>query len=105
MPVLKLAKYAGDGDRLEDEADATFVKRKVGPDSVLDFSGVLDVSPGFLDVLLEGESPESIADRIQGAEGAVDGALAAWSDRQSQAPTPIERPKARPKVRVPQKGN
>ena len=103
MPTLKLAKYTGEDQRLEDESDASFLKRKVTPDVVLDFAGVTSVSDAFLHILLEDESPESIADRIAGAEGAVDVSLAAWANNLSQPLTPIERPRIRPNVRVPAK--
>jgi hypothetical protein len=69
--------------------------------TVLDFDGVVDVSGPFLDALLALESPESLADRLVGANTVVDAALAAWVDRRSR-PTPVERQQRRPKVRIPQ---
>ena len=101
MSVLKLAKYTGDDQRLQDTGDAEFVKRKIAADTVLDFDGVVDVSGPFLDALFELESPESLADRVVGANSAVDAALAAWADRRSR-PAPMERQQRRPKVRIPQ---
>ena len=101
MSVLKLAKYSGDDQRLQDTGDAEFVKRKIAADTVLDFDGVVDVSGPFLDALLALESPESLADRVVGANTVVDAALAAWVDRRSR-PTPMERQQRRPKVRIPQ---
>jgi ATP-dependent helicase YprA (DUF1998 family) len=103
MTVLKLGKYVNDDSRLTDESDAAFLKRKLEPDVVIDFTGVVDVSATFLDVLFEGESPESIGDRVTGGAGAVDSALAAWIDRQSQTLKPIEHRRARPKVKIPQR--
>ena len=101
MTVLRLGKYTGDDHCLHDESDAEFLRRKLVDDTLLDFSDVVDVTAGFLDVLLENETPESIGDRIEGAAPAVDAALAGWVDRKSQPVTLIERPRARPKVRVP----
>jgi ATP-dependent helicase YprA (DUF1998 family) len=103
MSILKLAKYTGDTNHLEEDGDAAFLKRKVSASTIFDFAGVAGVSAGFLDVLFEGETPESIADRIAGAGSSVDGALAAWIDRQSKPRAPITRTKSRPKVRVAQK--
>src|SRR5688572_10040811 len=100
MSVLKLAKYTGDDQRLHDTGDAEFVKRKISADTVLDFDGVVNVSGPFLDALFELESPESLADRVVGANSAVDAALAAWADRRSR-PAPMERQQRRPKVRIP----
>ena len=68
MSVLKLAKYSGDDQRLQDTGDAEFVKRKIAADTVLDFDGVVDVSGPFLDALLALESPESLADRARWGE-------------------------------------
>ena len=101
MTLLKLSKYTGDDDCLVDESDAEFLRRKIVGDALLDFSGVVDVTAGFLDVLLENETPESIGDRVVGMETAVDAVLASWVDRRSHPVTPIERPRSRPKVRIP----
>ena len=60
MTVLKLGKYTGDDHCLTDESDAEFLRRKLVADALLDFSEVADVTAGFLDVLLENETPESI---------------------------------------------
>ena len=102
MTILKLTKYANDDNRLVDEADAEFLRRKLTVDTVLDFADVADVTPAFLDVLLENETPESIGDRVTGMSAAVDNALANWVDRRSQPVKQIERPRVRPKVRIPQ---
>ena len=101
MTVLKLSKYSGDDYCLVDESDAEFLRRKLVADAQLDFSDVVNVTAGFLDVLLENETPESIGDRVAGTAPAVDAALAGWVDRRSHPVTPIERPRARPKVRIP----
>src|SRR2546430_1789808 len=101
MAILKLGKYAGDDHHLIDEGDAEFLRRKLGPDVILDFTGVADVSPAFLDALLENETPESIGDRVTGLSSHVDRALASWVDRRSQPIKPIERPRARLKVKIP----
>lgn len=103
MTVLKLSKYANDDNRLADESDAEFIKRKLTADTTLDFAGVVDVTSAFLDVLLEAETPESIGDRVTGMALAVDKALASWVDRKSHPVKPIERSRTRPKVRVPQR--
>lgn len=100
MTVLKLAKYTDDDLRLQDVGDAEFLRRKIEPDVTLDFSGVTDVSAAFLDALLEGETAESIGDRLEGMNEAVDEALAAWVDRASAPVKPIERSRPRPRVRV-----
>lgn len=104
MSTLKLAKYTDDDSLLNDADDAAFVQRKLKPDVALDFSGVLEVSAVFLDVLLKAETPESIGDRLTGMNDAVDGALAAWVDRASDPVKPVEKPKSRTKVRRPTKG-
>ncbi|MEW6732742.1 MAG: DEAD/DEAH box helicase [Acidobacteriota bacterium] len=103
MTVLKLSKYTNDDHCLVDEGDAEFLKRKIGPDVSLDFTGVTYVSPAFLDILLEGETPESIGDRVIGLSELVDQAMAAWVDRKSQPVKVIERPRTRPKVKIPQR--
>ncbi|MBN1606900.1 MAG: DEAD/DEAH box helicase, partial [Polyangiaceae bacterium] len=102
MTVLKLSKYADDDNRLVDESDAEFLRRKLTVDTVLDFGDITDVTAAFLDALLDNETPESIGDRVTGMSSAVDNALASWVDRRSQPVKQIERPRARPKVRVPQ---
>ena len=48
---IKLAKYAEDG-RLESLTDAEFLHRKLGPEDILDFTGIEGVTAGFLDALL-----------------------------------------------------
>jgi ATP-dependent helicase YprA (DUF1998 family) len=101
MIVLKLAKYTGDDQRLADVADAEFLRRKLTSETQLDFTGVAEVAPLFLDALLEGETPESIGDRVAGMCTAVDRALAKWVDRRSRPVTQIERPRTRPRVRFP----
>ena len=101
MAILKLAKYTGDDQRLEDQGDAAFLRRKIGPDVVLDFTSVAGISAAFLEILLEGESPESVADRFIGVGEAIDIQLATWVDRHAQPTTPIDRSKTRPKLRVP----
>jgi len=101
MTPLKLIKYAGDDHQLLDVADAEFLRRKVTPDTQLDFTGVADVSPTFLDALLEGETPESVGDRASGMCPAVDDALAKWVDRRSRPVIPVEKPRSRPTVRFP----
>ncbi len=103
MSVLKLSKFANDDHRLVDETDAEFLRRKLVSDTKLDFTGIADVAPKFLDVLLENETPESIADRLTGMTPAIDRALASWVDRKSDPVRPNERPRARPKVRLPQR--
>jgi hypothetical protein len=103
MIVLKLSKYADDEDRLVDEHDAEFLTRKLVADATLDFTGIVDVAAGFLDVLLEHETPESIGDRVMGMSPAVDSALASWVNRKSGPVKPIERARERPKVRLPQR--
>ncbi len=100
MTVLKLAKYTDDDLRLQDVEDAEFVRRKIKDDVTLDFSGVEAVSPEFIDALLKEETPESIGDRLKGMGPAIDEALAAWVDRASAPVKPIERPRARPRIRV-----
>lgn len=102
MTDLRLAKYADDDARLVDETDAEFLRRKLTPDTVLNFAGVADVSRGFLNALLQGETPESLADRVTGTAPAVDAALASWVDRESSPVRPVERQRERPKVRIPQ---
>lgn len=104
MNILKLNKYTNDNDCLIDESDAEFLKRKLAPDLTLDFTGVAEVSAVFIDILFEAESPESIGDRITGLNTKVDLALAAWVDRKSK-PKPIEKPRVRLKVRVPQRSS
>ena len=101
MTPLKLGKYAGDDKRLLDVGDAEFLRRKVRSDTQLDFTDVAEVGAAFLDVLLEGETPESVGDRATGMCLAVDGALAQWVDRRSRPVTKIEKPRSRPKVRFP----
>jgi len=103
MTVLKLSKFANDDGRLVDEHDAEFLTRKLDADATLDFTGIVDVAAGFLDVLLEHETPESIGDRVTGMNPAVDRALTRWVDRKSNPVTPIERVRERPKVRLPQR--
>jgi ATP-dependent helicase YprA (DUF1998 family) len=98
MALLKLAKYTED-DRLDDTGDAEIVRRKLDDDVQLDFSGVLGVSSAFLDTLLEGRSPEWLADRVAGAIEAVDAELASWAERAS-AVVPAEAPRRGRKVRV-----
>ncbi|MBK7074595.1 MAG: DEAD/DEAH box helicase [Myxococcales bacterium] len=102
MTILRLARYCGDDQRLADVGDAEFVRRRLTPETELDFTGVTEVTPAFLDALLEGESPESIGDRVAGMAPAVDAALAQWVDRRSRPVTQIERPRSRPRVRYPQ---
>ena len=100
MSTLKLARYADDEARLLDVDDAEFLQRKVKPDVMLDFSGVGEISAAFLDVLLEGETAEAIADRVSGMSAAVDEALAEWVDRANQPVKPIERKRSYKPVRV-----
>ncbi|MEO7329897.1 MAG: DEAD/DEAH box helicase, partial [Minicystis sp.] len=96
---MKLGRYADDDGRLSDVVDAELVRRKISAETLLDFTGVTGVSAAFLDVLLEGESPESIGDRLAGLCKAIDEALAQWVDRRSRPVTPIEKPRDRPRVR------
>lgn len=103
MIVLKLSKYTDEDARLADELDAAFLQRKLTPQARLDFMDVATVAPGFLDVLLEHETPESIGDRISGMNPAVDQALVSWVDRKANPVTAIERPRKRPTVRLPQR--
>jgi ATP-dependent helicase YprA (DUF1998 family) len=103
MTVLKLSKYTDDDNRLCDKHDAEFLRRKLTPEASLDFTGVTDVSSGFLDALLENETPESIGDRITGINQAVDQALVNWVDRKANPVSVIERPRQRPTVRLPQR--
>ncbi|MCA9626435.1 MAG: DEAD/DEAH box helicase, partial [Myxococcales bacterium] len=100
MTTLKLAKYTDDDLRLQDVGDAEFLRRKIESDTTLDFTGVTEASAAFLDALLEGETAESIGDRLEGMNAAVDEALAAWVDRASAPVKPIERSRPRPRVRV-----
>lgn len=101
MTPLKLAKYAGDDGRLVDVEDAEFVRRKLTPETQLDFADVADVSAAFLDVLLDKEFPESIAGRVVGLGAAADLALANWIGRRSRPVTPIGKSYVRPMVRKP----
>lgn len=103
MTVLKLSKYTDEDNRLCDKHDAEFLRRKLTPEASLDFTGVMDVSSGFLDVLLEHETPESIGDRVTGMNQAVDQALVNWVDRKANPVSVIERPRQRPTVRLPQR--
>jgi ATP-dependent helicase YprA (DUF1998 family) len=91
MSILKLAKYSDDDLRLVDVGDAEFLRRKLQPDVHLDFAGVEYVSALFLDTLLAGQTPESIADRILNCHDAIDRAVAAWVDRVSAPVQPRER--------------
>ena len=100
MTKLKLAKYTEEDMRLLDVGDAEFLRRKLEPDVTLDFTGVAEVSAAFLDVLLEGETAESIADRIEGMSGSIDQALAAWVDRANTKVSPGERARPRARIRV-----
>lgn len=100
MTKLKLAKYTEEDMRLLDVGDAEFLRRKLEPDVTLDFTGVAEVSAAFLDVLLEGETAESIADRIEGMSCSIDQALAAWVDRANTKVSPGERARPRARIRV-----
>lgn len=100
MSVLKLKKFCDDDSSLVDEGDAEFLQRKVGVDTVLDFSEVVQVSPRFLDILLQSESPESMSERIVGQNQTVDEALARWVERRSTTIPPAQRPPLRPKAKT-----
>jgi len=102
MSVFKIGKFASDEGSLSDTTDAELLRRKLSAQTTIDFTGVNDIAPRFLDVLLEYESPESIGDRLTGMSSAVDAALASWADRQSTPLSPVERPRAKPTVRYPQ---
>ena len=64
MTPLKLVKYTGDDHSLLEVADAEFLRRKVTPETQLDFNGVAEVSAAFLDAMLDGETPESVGERL-----------------------------------------
>ncbi|MCB9759436.1 MAG: DEAD/DEAH box helicase [Alphaproteobacteria bacterium] len=98
--MLKLLKYTEDDAWLRDPSDAEFVRRKIKGETVLDFSGVAGVTAPFLDALLEGHTAESIGERLEGMNDAVDNALASWIDRSSAPVKPIEKAKKPRRVRV-----
>ena len=101
MTVIRLGKFADDDGRLLDEGDAEILGKRLVAGSTIDFTDVVEVGPGFLDVLLARETPESIADRVTGMSPAVNLALARWVDRRESPPPPMERPRAAPRPRVP----
>ena len=102
MSTLKLLKYTDDNERLENVDDAEFVRERKLPDGVeLDFAGVSGVTAEFLDELLKGQTPESIADRLLNMNQDVEEAMVAWIDRSSSPVIPVETTKKRGKVSRP----
>lgn len=95
MKTIRLAEHIEDGV-LADPDDARFFAKRFGPEVCLDFDGVRSVTAAFLDVLLAGNTPESLADRIIGQTDAVDAELAAWIDRQVGGTGLVEKPAKRP---------
>lgn len=95
MTTFRMTKYAEDDNRLSSVEDAEFLRRKIKPGDVLDFSGIRFVSSAFLDALLSGLTPESLVESFQGVEGAVSDTLADWLDRAGGA-GPSAPPKHRP---------
>jgi ATP-dependent helicase YprA (DUF1998 family) len=87
--IIKLVEYAENGS-LHDLEDAKFFARKFGAEDQLDFSGVHSIEAEYLDVLLAGNTLESLDERIVSIEegSKVDQALMAWSERQQDKPVP-----------------
>ena len=99
MTRLDLARYADDDARLHEVDDATFLRqRKLRDDVILDFAGVQDITPEFLDEMLADLTPEEVADRVINAVDAADLALARWVDRQADGVSPVEREPTLPAV-------
>lgn len=97
---MNLKDYSPDGT-LEEEGDATFVgkmlRSKFDDLKEIDFSGITTASDGYLDILFDGLTPESIEEKVTGLSGKVSSALGRWSDRQAN-PEAAKKAKKSPKV-------
>lgn len=83
MKTFKMLKYSEDGS-LKDVDDASFIARKFGQDDVLDFSGILEISPEFLNILLENHSFESLDGRLLNIPKQIDQIFEEWLDEQAE---------------------
>jgi hypothetical protein len=77
---VKLSKYAEDG-QLESADDAEFLRRKIGTEDTLDFTGIERVSTAFLDALLLGREPAQVRPLLLRAAGEVATTLDDWCER------------------------
>jgi ATP-dependent helicase YprA (DUF1998 family) len=101
MSTVRVTTFL-DGDRRFVDSDlVVFLRKKLDKGDHLDFTDVAEVAAGILDDLLDGWSPEQVAEVVEGTSPAVDAALAAWVDRRGAPVVLIERPRHRPKVRRP----
>ncbi len=59
VKLLKMRNYATDDGRLVDPIDAEFLARRVGEETDIDLSGLVDIAPSYLKLLLANVTPES----------------------------------------------
>ena len=90
---LKLSQYCKDG-RFVSAQEAEFVRnyvltREEGP---IDFSDLVEVSAAALKALLGHMAPEEIAERVVGADGAVEESLLSWMDGGASHPSGPPKP-------------
>ena len=76
---LNMLKYADNDRRLVDLIDAELLARRVGAETTIDFTGVVDVTTGYLQKLLCGVTPQSISGRTIADSPAVEAAISAWA--------------------------
>jgi ATP-dependent helicase YprA (DUF1998 family) len=75
--VWDLERYA-DAGALHEVEDAEFLRRKVGPEDLVDFTGIASVTADFLTALFLERDKDHVRSLIRGAEGAVSSALGVW---------------------------
>lgn len=90
-----LERYA-DAGALHEVEDAEFLRRKIGPDDLVDFTGIASVTADFLSALFEGRGKDQVRPLVRGADGAAAAALTAWlggapptADPPAPSPPPI----------------
>lgn len=100
MKIFKLDNYAENGV-LSEIGDAEFLAKKFGVENRIDFSGIISVSPEFLDALLDGQTLEGLDGRILGLNDLVSQVLEGWVERQRKPiinPIKVKKLFAPPKV-------
>lgn len=88
MKSFQFQNFTDDGN-LQDLDDARFLAKKLTPNSLLDFQGIQSVSADYLDLLLAGQEPASLEERLQNVSPEIETALVSWLERLS-SPRKIE---------------
>ena len=95
MKIWALSNHSDDDGRLTNTEDAEFLAGKIKPGHVLDFSGVVGVSAGFLSRIFALQPVGVFLENLVGAGPEVKGALDALLANPAPQVTP-EPPRARP---------